>query len=56
MVRCIHCGGEVLAEPGGRIGICTRCMADNPMPREEVRGGAYEKASELLGRAGLTRP
>lgn len=48
MVRCIHCGGEVLAEPGGSIGICTRCMAENPMPREEVRGGAYEKASELL--------
>ena len=48
MVRCIHCGGEVLAEPGGSIGICTRCMAENPMPREEVQGGVYEKASGLL--------
>lgn len=46
-MKCIYCGGELLVQPGSRIGICTRCMAENPLPGEDA-GRLYEEAGELL--------
>lgn len=47
-MKCVHCGGEVLWEPGSSIGICASCMAENPLPKEGARGERYEKATAAL--------
>ena len=45
-MKCIYCGGEVLVQPGSGIGICTHCMAENPLPKKEEIRELYEKAGE----------
>ena len=47
-MKCIYCGGEVLVQPGSGIGICTHCMAENPLPKKEEIRELYEKAGEAL--------
>ena len=47
-MKCMYCGGEVLVQPGSSIGICTRCMAENPLPKDEKINRLYEKAGTSL--------
>lgn len=47
-MKCIYCGGEVLIQPDSGIGICTHCMAENPLPKEEEIKEPYEKAAAAL--------
>lgn len=47
-MRCVYCGGEVLVQPEGTMGICTSCMAENPLPGKGVSEKDYEKAAKAL--------
>ncbi|OUQ29013.1 hypothetical protein B5E77_01230 [Lachnoclostridium sp. An131] len=47
-MKCIYCGGEVLVQPGSSIGICTSCMAENPLPKKEEIKELYGKAGAAL--------
>ena len=47
-MKCMYCGGEVLVQPGSSIGICTCCMAENPLPKDEKINRLYEKAGTSL--------
>ena len=43
----MYCGGEVLVQPGSSIGICTCCMAENPLPKDEKINRLYEKKQTI---------
>ena len=47
-MKCIYCRGEVLVQPGSSIGICTSCMAENPLPKKEEIKELYGKAGAAL--------
>ncbi len=48
-MKCYNCGGEVIVAEGSRIGICSCCMAEIPLPEEGSSiAEAYSDANLLL--------
>jgi tetratricopeptide (TPR) repeat protein len=48
-IKCFNCGGDVIIGADSRIGICSSCMAEIPIPSGDVSAvEAYSNANELL--------
>ena len=48
-LKCYNCGSDVVIGENPHIGICTRCFAEVPVPKEDRSiMQAYSYANELL--------